>query len=330
MEISVSYVDGDCQRLASDGGFDESLSFHLEVRHHHVPFQCGQVDYWTKVLSSSAPGTAGCRTREMSCCWLSLWPPWTAGHPRPAGDPGNCSRRGNWYTGGWAEVIVERNAHPFLDSVGGLTGAQQISPLWGKVCQASPHLHPINAGRLRKLQQLPWPSYVVLEGSVPGCPAGTCTKGLILGNGPLNSRSRRRTQTLKHWSPGLLVLLGWGSLLCAGLGCLLGFLDATMRSACRMVRTLCCRTLGSGPRMWDPSKGAVLTALWTCGWKLKFLSKVSCHNSWRLEAAAKPAETAATWASWMMASFSSSSLGRWSLGDSSSITDATMEFAKEA
>ena len=41
MEISVLNDDGDCPLLASDGGSDKYLSFHLEVRHNHVLVQCG-------------------------------------------------------------------------------------------------------------------------------------------------------------------------------------------------------------------------------------------------------------------------------------------------
>ena len=55
--------------------------------------------------------------------------------------------------------------------------------------------------------------------------------------------------------------------------------DPAIRSACRMVRTRYCRTLGSGPRTWDPSKGAVLTVLRTCVWKPKFVSNASRCNS---------------------------------------------------
>ena len=62
-------------------------------------------------------------------------------------------------------------------------------------------------------------------GSVSSSPAGTCTKGLILGNHPLNGSSNMRTQVLEHWSSRMLFLLGWGSLLRAGLGGFLGFLD---------------------------------------------------------------------------------------------------------
>ena len=53
--------------------------------------------------------------------------------------------------------------------------------------------------------------------------------------------------------------------------------EPTILSACRMAQTQFCRTLGSGPRTWGPSKGAVLTVLRTCGWKPKFLSRASCR-----------------------------------------------------
>ena len=55
-------------------------------------------------LSSSAPETAGCRTREMLRSGPSLWLPWTAWHPRPAGDPGCCSWCGKRCCDGWVEV----------------------------------------------------------------------------------------------------------------------------------------------------------------------------------------------------------------------------------
>ena len=58
-------------------------------------------------LSSSAPGTVGCRTREMFHSEPSLWFPRTAGHPRPAGDPGGCSWCGKRCSNGWVEVNVE-------------------------------------------------------------------------------------------------------------------------------------------------------------------------------------------------------------------------------
>ena len=58
------------------------------------------------------PGTAGCRTREKSRCWPSLWPPWPAEHPRPSGDPGSCSCPGTWCTNGWAEVFEGKLCPP--------------------------------------------------------------------------------------------------------------------------------------------------------------------------------------------------------------------------
>ena len=127
------------------------------------------------------------------------------------------------------------------------------------------------------------PSLLALsrEGSVAGSSAGTCTKGLVLRYGPLNSCGRRRTQALKHWSPSL-VLLGWGSRFRACLVALLGLLNkgnwrAHHPICLPMARTRFCRTLGSGPRTWGPLKGAVLTVLRTCGWKPKFLSSASHH-----------------------------------------------------
>ena len=67
-----------------------------------------QTDWWRDAdpLSSLAPGTAGCRTWEMLCSEPSLWLPWTAGHPRPAGDPGSCSWCGMRCYDGWVEVHV--------------------------------------------------------------------------------------------------------------------------------------------------------------------------------------------------------------------------------
>ena len=46
--------------------------------------------------------------------------------------------------------LLECNAHPILDDAGGPAVAQQTPPVRGKVCQASPHLGPINVAWLRK------------------------------------------------------------------------------------------------------------------------------------------------------------------------------------
>ena len=106
MEIGISHVYGYGPFLAPDGCSNRRLCFHFEVRHHQVTIQCRQIDDRTQIPSSSAPETAGCRTREMFRSEPSLWLPWTAGHPRPAGDPGGCSWCGTRCCDGWVEVDV--------------------------------------------------------------------------------------------------------------------------------------------------------------------------------------------------------------------------------
>ena len=64
------------------------------------------------LLSSSAPGTAGCRTQERTCWELFLWLPWTTAHPQPAADPGSCSWCEKWCSDGWVEVDVEKVCPP--------------------------------------------------------------------------------------------------------------------------------------------------------------------------------------------------------------------------
>ena len=175
---------------------------------------------------------------------------------------------------------------------------------------------------------------LIWVGSMVGSPAGASTKGLFLCHISLYSSGCRGTKTIKDGCPGLVLPGGWCHF-CACLG-LFGFLNKShgwachILSACRMALTLFCRSLGSGPRTWEPSNGAVLTVLKTWGWKPNFLSKASLHRSWRLDAAANPAETAETLASWIMVKFSSNNLDLWSFGDSSSITDTTIESASEA
>ena len=78
-----------------------------------------------------------------------------------------------------------------------------------------------------------------------------------------------------------------------------------------------------GPLVQDPPHGNLQTehtAERTWGWKLKFLRRASQRNNCRLDAAAKPADTAETWASWMMVNFYRRSFVRSSLGESSSVT----------
>ena len=49
--------------------------------------------------------------------------------------------------------LLECNAHPVLNDAGGLAVAQQTPPVRGKVCQASPHLGPVNVVWLRKMKK---------------------------------------------------------------------------------------------------------------------------------------------------------------------------------
>ena len=154
MEISVVNVYGDCPLQTSDGGLEGSLRFHLEVGNHHVAVQSGQVDYWTKI----------------SCLFRNQEHPVVEPEKSHIADPlyGPLRQQG---VHGLLEVLVavpgpetdalmgelgslkESYAHPILDSIGGSTGAQQTPPLWGKVCQASPHLDPVNGVQLRKLKE---------------------------------------------------------------------------------------------------------------------------------------------------------------------------------
>ena len=49
--------------------------------------------------------------------------------------------------------LLECNAHLVLDDAGGPAVAQQTPPVRGKVCQASPHLGPVNVVWLRKMKK---------------------------------------------------------------------------------------------------------------------------------------------------------------------------------
>ena len=71
-------------------------------------------------------GTFGWRTREMFRSESSLWLPWTAGHPRPFGDPGSCSWCGTRCCDEWVEVNV------------------------GSLDPPLPQLHHVNVGLLLK------------------------------------------------------------------------------------------------------------------------------------------------------------------------------------
>ena len=108
-----------CRRRLSTPGFWWRLWRIPEFPSWSVAPPCAS-SVWTSrwldedLLSSSAPRTAGCRTREMSHWWLSLWLPWTAGHPQPAVDPG------------WP-LLLERNVMHWWVSWGRSTKARPSS-----------------------------------------------------------------------------------------------------------------------------------------------------------------------------------------------------------
>ena len=97
------FVDGDCPLLASDGGFDGSLSFHHEVGHHHVPVQCGQVDDWTKV----------------SCLFRN--------QQQPAVEPGRCLVTESLYG-----PLGQQGIHSLLEILAAVPGAE-IDALVGEL-----------------------------------------------------------------------------------------------------------------------------------------------------------------------------------------------------
>ena len=157
-------------------------------------------------------------------------------------------------------------------------------------------------------------------GTVPASPASAGTKWLCVLCMVVGWVSR--PQTIKHWCSGLLCLdrrrllsdLGWG-----------GFF------ACRMLRTRCCNTFGSGPRKCDPSNVTVRTIVRTCGWNLKLCrGKASLRSNCRLDAVTNPVDMAATCVSWITANFSLSNLILSSLRDNSDMTDVTIESANDA
>ena len=155
-------------------------------------------------------------------------------------------------------------------------------------------------------------------------PFGASSKGRLLS--PECSESRR------SGTPARSRLLGWRHFR-AGLG-LSMLLGESHRRASHQVSLpdgtyTVWRTFGLGPTTWFPSNGAVRTEERTWGWKPKFFRRASRRSNCRFDAAAKSADTAETCASWIMASFSRRSLERSSLGESSSITEATIESAKE-
>ena len=216
-------------------------SGHGDMHHEYPPDE--------DLLSFSEPGTAGCSTRGKSRRWPALRPPSTVRHPRHAGGFDGWSWSGIWCTEGWAEVFVGKWCPP-----------RPRRCWWPDRCaadsytvgQSLPGEPPTLSG---------WKSLLSLfalqrVGSMASSSVGASTKGLLLRHGSLHIGANRRSQSIKHGTPSLSYL-GWWSrfvLVLLSLGFWTKVTDdpAILSSACRMVLTLFCRTLGSGPRTWGP------------------------------------------------------------------------------
>ena len=137
---------------------------------------------------------------------------------------------------------------------------------------------------------------VVAGMQCPPRPRQCSAKGRLLCHCSLGRGGSRRSQTVEDWSPRSS--LPWRRHFRAGLGLTCFWVNVTddpaILSTCLMVLTWYWKTLGSGPSTWEPSNGVVLTIDRTWGWNPKFFNKASRRNSWRLEVAAKPADTAET------------------------------------
>ena len=146
-------VYGDCPLLTSDGGSDGSLHFHLEVGNYHVMVESRKVNYWTKISclfrNQEQPAVVPERSHVADALYGPLRQQGVHGLlevltavPGPEADA----------LMGELRSLKASDSDPVLDSARGPAGAQQTPPQWGKVCQVSPHLYPINAVRLRKLK----------------------------------------------------------------------------------------------------------------------------------------------------------------------------------
>ena len=185
--------------------------------------------------SSSTPEKAGCRTREKTHWELSLWLPWTAGHPRPAGDPGSCSWSGTRCCDGWIEVDRE-NCHPPLPQqcwwpgrcpTGFATGGQSLPG------------EPLPVPRQRRPAHGAWAAPEVFRWweTVWASPAGSCMKGLcVLSDSPLYGRRLvGSSQTIANRHPGLLRLARCRLLTGLGRSWFLGWFLECDRRPCHSV-----------------------------------------------------------------------------------------------
>ena len=250
------------------------------------------------LLSSWAPGTTDCRILGTSRRWLALWLPSSARHWRLAEDPVGCSWSGNWCFDGSAEVVAGMQCSPRPRRCRWPDSCPADSASGGQSLPGEPSTLS-GWGRWRSLARL----LSFLEGSWTG-PSGTSSKWRLLRHSPLNC-GWRGAQLVKDWRSRSR-LLGWRHF-CAGLG-----FSMLLGESHRRV---------SHPVSLPDGTDTVLKDLWfgthhmvtfkrsrphrrTWGWKLKFFKRASWRSNYRFDAAAKPADTAETCASWIMANFS--------------------------
>ena len=148
--------------------------------------------------------------------------------------------------------LKESYAHPILDSVGAQQEPSRLLHCGAKSARRAPTWTPSPPPGWGSWSSCPSLLALSWVGSIPGSSAGSCTKGLVLWYGPLDSRGRRWPQALKHWSPSLA--LGWASR--TYLVALLGLLDEdhwrTRHPICLpdgsnpVLQNLCFRHLGRG------------------------------------------------------------------------------------
>ena len=296
-----------------------------------------QTDQWRDAdpLSSLAPSTAGCRTWDMLRSELPLWFPWTAGHPQPTGDPGGCFWCGMWCCDGWVEVDVGNLDPPLPRLCWGPDSTPADFATDGQSLPGEPpsvsQQHRPAAGTwvapedLRSWDTLARPRPPLSDYAQKDCVSWVMVLWMA---GWLVDPKRSNTDVLACCVLTFgIFLVTWDVV--ASLVDFWNVKDPDILSACLMLHTRCCSTLGSGPTTCDPSNGAVRTTLRACGWNPKFFSRASLLSICRLDAAANPEDMAATCASWITANFSLSNLVLSSLGDSSEITDGTRESARD-
>ena len=191
MKVGIADVYRYCPLLTSDGWTDGPLRLHLEVWNYHVAVESGEIDH----------------RLQISCLLWNQEQPAVVPEGCHVGDPlyGPLQQQG---IHGLLEVLpavsspeadalmgelrslLECYAHPVLDNARGPVVAQQTPPVQGKVCQASPHLGPVNAVWLRKLQK-----------TCQTSSTGASTKGRLLCHCSLGRDGSRRPQTVEDWCP---------------------------------------------------------------------------------------------------------------------------------